>query len=130
MQSITSVRADKPSVLKIDVKDALIVTEIRHGSPSSSHYIEKIEVKISDNLYEVTLDPQSEVIFETEIVLEDLNLAAFEIRVRCTLHGWSNWKAYGEEAPTEEGGGIPGFPGISVLIGLTILGFTIRARKY
>lgn len=48
----------------------------------------------------------------------ELRLTTIKIRVRshCNIHGWSRWK--GEEE--EGGGGIPGFPYESILIGIVI----------
>ena len=119
--SVTIIRADVPSVLQINVVDSKIVAEIRHSSPSSSHYVEKVEVRIGNDIYVIDLDPQTEVVFEIEIVLEDVDLTFFEVRVRCTIHGWSSLSSFGVEETTEDVGRIPGFPVFSVLVGVALL---------
>jgi hypothetical protein len=119
--SVTIVRADVPSVLQINVVDSKIIVEIRHSSPSASHFVETVEVRIGDNVYEKDLDPQSEVVFEIDILFDDLDLTYFEVRTKCITHGWSNWTSYGVEEPTEDVEGIPGFPVLSVLAGVMLL---------
>lgn len=126
--SVTIVRADVPSVLQIDVVDGKIIAEIRHSSPSSSHYVETVEVRIDDNVYKINLDPQSEVVFEVEVLLDDVDLTYFEVRAKCISHGWSNWASYGVEEPTDDAGGIPGFPVLSVLAGVALLMLLQKTR--
>ncbi|MFA9496620.1 MAG: hypothetical protein ACERKS_11970, partial [Candidatus Bathyarchaeota archaeon] len=69
--------------------------------PSSSHYVETIEVRIDGEVYEIDLDPQTETVFEVEIMLEDVDLTFFEVRVKCISHGWSSWASFGVEEPVE-----------------------------
>lgn len=121
MLSVTIVRADVPSVLQINVVEDKIMVEIRHSSPSSSHYVETVEVRIDGEVYEIELDPQTETVFEVEIMLDDVDLTYFEVRAKCISHGWSNWSSYGVEESSDNPGGIPGFPLLSVLAGVTLL---------
>lgn len=126
--SVTIVRADVPSVLQINVVDGKIIAEIRHASPSSSHYVETVEVRIDDNVYKINLDPQSEVVFEVEVLLDDVDLTYFEVRAKCISHGWSSWASYGVEEPTDDAGGIPGFPVLSILAGVALVMLMQRTR--
>lgn len=119
--SVTIVRADVPSVLLIDVVEGKITVEIRHASPSSSHYVETVEVRVGGDVYEIDLDPQIETVFESEVTLDDVDLTYFEVRAKCISHGWSNWASYGVEEPNDETGGIPGVPLLSVLAGVTLV---------
>ena len=121
MLSVTIVRADVPSVLQINVVEDKIMVEIRHSSPSSSHYVETVEVRIDGEVYEIELDPQTETVFEVEIMLDDVDLTYFEVRAKCISHGWSNWSSYGVEESSDNPGGIPGFPLLSELAGVTLL---------
>ena len=126
--SVTIVRADIPSVLQIKVVNSKIIVEIRHSSPSSSHYVETVEVLVGDAVYVIELDPQSEVVFKDEVVLDEVDLTYFEVRAKCITHGWSNWTSYGIEDPTEDAGGIPGFPALSVLARVAILISMTKSR--
>ena len=91
--SVTTVRANVPSVLQISVVGDKTIAEIRHSAPSSSHFVETVEV-----------------------------------RAKCITHGWSNWTSFGVEEPTDDGGGIPGFPLLSVLAGVALLMLLQRTR--
>jgi hypothetical protein len=126
--SVTIVKADVPSVIQINVVGDKIVAEIRHASPSSSHYVETIEVRIDGEVYTINLDPQSEVVFEVDVLLNDVDLTYFEVRAKCISHGWSNWASYGVEEPTDDAGGIPGFPLLSVLSGVALVMLLQRTR--
>jgi hypothetical protein len=126
--SVTIVRADVPSVIQINVEDGMILAEIRHAFPSSSHYVETIEVRIDGEVYEIDLDPQTETVFEVEIMLEDVDLTFFEVRVKCISHGWSSWASFGVEEPTHDAGGIPGVPLLSILAGVALLMLLQRRR--
>ena len=119
--SVNIVKADVPSVLQINVVEGKIIAEIRHSSPSSSHYVETIEVRIGSDVYKIDLDPQSETVFEVEVLLDDVELTYFEMRAKCTTHGWSSWASNGVEEPTDESGGILGFPVLSVITGVTLV---------
>ena len=121
------------SVLEVGVtaegEGAILNLEISHSSPSSSHYVDSVEVRV-DNGDEVAYaqDPQSSSRFSVEIVLEDTSrrarmcCARIEVRSHCTSHGWSAWKVLelGDEEPEEKGGGIPGFPVEALSLGLVI----------
>ena len=126
--SVTTVRADVPSVLQIRVVGDKTIAEIRHSAPSSSHFVETVEVRIGDNVYEIDLDPQTETVFEVDILFDDVDLTYFEVRAKCITHGWSNWTSFGVEEPTDDGGGIPGFPLLSVLAGVALLMLLQRTR--
>ncbi len=119
--SVTIVRADVPSVLQINVVEGKIMVEIRHSSPSSSHYVETVEVRVDGEVYEIDLEPQTETVFEVEVELDDVDLTFIEVRAKCISHGWSNWASYGVEEPTDDAGGIPGFPMLSVLAGVALI---------
>ena len=121
-------RADVPSVLQIGVVGDKTIAEIRHNAPSSSHFVETVEVRIGDNVYEIDLDPQTETVFEVDILFDDVDLTYFEVRAKCITHGWSNWTSFGVEEPTDNGGGIPGFPLLSVLAGVALLMLLQRTR--
>lgn len=122
---ILPIYGDVPSVLEISVvveDDTKINLEVRHGSPSSAHYVDIIEVKVGDETHIINLEPQSTVTFSEIIVIEKLNVEEFDVRAHCNIHGWSKWKTFKSETEVENSSnGIPGFPIYSILTGLLIL---------
>ena len=119
------VLADVPTVTDIQVEsttDTLTIT-VEHNGPSSNHYVDKIEVRIGEDIEVYELDPQDTVTFTIEI---EVTGEAVEVRAYCNLHGWSPWKEV--ETDTDEpivdeepSGGIPGFPLVALGIGLVLL---------
>ena len=116
--------ADVPTVTDLQVESSTdentLTITVRHSGPSSIHYVDKIEVKIGDDVDLFELEPQDAVTFTEEI---EVSGVIFEVRAYCTLHGWSAWRevdADGAESPEsdEPSGGIPGFPLLAVSLGL------------
>jgi len=128
MLSISLVSADVPTVTDLEITantdgDLLKVT-IRHGGPTSSHYVSEIEVKIGEEVEVYELEQQDTVTFtETYDIPED---ELVEVRAFCNLHGWSPWVSIQAEAEKQTGGestdsGIPGFPLVAVGLGLALV---------
>jgi len=124
--AICMVSADVPTVTEIQVEastDGNILTiSIRHSGPSSAHYVNKIEVKIGEDVEVFELETQSETTFTEEI---DVTGEPVEVRAYCTLHGWSAWKEVESDSaeppePEEPSGGIPGFPILAAGLGLAL----------
>ncbi len=123
---LSFVYGNVPSVLEVeataDGDDMVLGLEVSHSSPSSGHYVDSVVVRGDDgNEVVYDQDPQSSTRFSVEIVLEDASPTKVEVRVHCTSHGWSAWRVLGlGEEPEEKGGGIPGFPVESVVLGLAV----------
>ena len=126
---LSSVLGNVPSIPVVEITadgdDTLLNVEISHSSPSSSHYVDSVEVKVDNGdatAYEQ--DPQSSTRFTVELVLEGASPSKVEVRSHCTSHGWSAWKVLvlGEvgDEPEENGGEIPGFPAWSLALGLGV----------
>ena len=123
--------ADVPTVTETQVEaiaeGSVLTITIRHGGPTSAHYVSEIEVKEGDDVVVIELDPQSTVTFTEEV---EVSLGGdLQVRAYCTLHGWSAWKSVetdSTEPPIDDApsGGIPGFPLLTIGIGLTL--FTLR----
>ncbi|RLG96254.1 hypothetical protein DRO27_02725 [Candidatus Bathyarchaeota archaeon] len=47
---------------------------------------------------------------------------------RLPARGWSSWASNGVEEPTDESGGILGFPVLSVIIGVTLVMLMQKTR--
>jgi len=94
--SMRSVGADVPNVLQIvDISQpsmGRIRLQIRHANPSSSHYVNEVEVDINGQVTKFNLQPQTTNPFTVE-----LDLGVFQgkpnvrARANCNLHGWSSW---------------------------------------
>ncbi len=114
-----------PSVQEVeataDGDDTVLNLETSHSSPSSGHYVDSVEVRVDDgDAVAYGQDPQSSTRFSVEIVLEDASPTKVEVRSHCISHGWGAWKVLelGDGEPDENGGGIPGFPAGSLVLGL------------
>ena len=120
---IVPVSANVPTVIELQLEsrgeETVLVIQARHSSPSQGHYVDSVEVDIDGTVEKIELDPQSETTFTVEHTVDP---KAVDIRARahCTNHGWSQWKSLQTEEPTEDGGGIPGFPVESTAIGLAV----------
>lgn len=124
--------ANVPTVLNLEEvrrgDDDVLVIEVSHSSPSSTHYIDSVEVEVGEQVYTIEdLGEQSAEVITVEHVLESPGTAV-RVRAHCNLHGWSQWTQLGEE-PTDEGGGIPGFGYTAILIGLTAYLVAARIRR-
>jgi hypothetical protein len=119
------VSGDVPSILEIDATigkdETSLMVEVRHSSPTSSHFVDSIEIRIDDGVEKVfSQEPQSSTSFSIEITL-DSSVEKIEVRAHCTTHGWSKWATFTEEEPKkEEPRGIPGFPFVSIILGLLL----------
>ena len=125
--------ANVPTVLSLEIvergDDDVLVIEVSHSSPSSTHYIDSVEVEVGDQVYNIEdMGGQSSTIFTVELVLESPG-EAVRVRAHCNLHGWSQWTQVGEE-PTDEGGGIPGFGYAAIFLGLTAYIVVARIRAH
>lgn len=124
------VYANVPTVVGVELEtqgqDTFLVIQVRHSSPSQTHYVDVVDVEVAGKVEKVKLDPQSTTSFTVQ---RDLDSPATDIRVRahCTNHGWSPWVSLdSEDAP---GGGIPGFPYEAIVLGLTISSALLLAAR-
>ena len=123
--SLINVFADVPSVteLMIDMNGDLLTIDIRHSSPSSSHYVDEIQVDIDGNVSVYDLTEQSSNTFNVNVTVDTDGASEIMVRAHCNVHGWSTWSILeGDEEPIEESdGGIPGYPPESVLMSLILV---------
>lgn len=121
--STTIVLADVPTVLDIEATkegdNTVLEIEIRHSDPTSTHYIDVIEVEVNERLDRVDgLDPQTTTIFTYNHDIGTVEYEAVRVRAHCNLHGWSSWTAMG--APPEP-------PFLETPLGLATVGGAIAA---
>ena len=97
---IAPVLANIPTVLNIeaakDEADTVLSVEISHSSPSSTHYVDVIEVEINERLDRIPdLEPQTSTIFTYEHNIGTVEYETIRVRAHCTDHGWSPWATMG-----------------------------------
>ena len=93
---IVRVKADIPDVLSIiswtSGGDTILNITIRHALPSSSHYINQVEVDKDGSVQVINLTPQSTDNF---MIQHNLGIVAGTANVRarahCVVHGWGSW---------------------------------------
>jgi desulfoferrodoxin (superoxide reductase-like protein) len=131
LSSIPLAYADVPSVLEISREEeggnTFLVIEVRHGSPTSSHYVDVIEVEVDGEVEKLDdLEPQASTRFEERYAVDPD--AEIRVRAHCNVHGWSRW-AGEEEGEPVGGGGIPGFPHESVALGAALVLLLLRRKS-
>ena len=90
------VYADVPGIVNVEpwIKgtETILNITIRHSSPTSSHYIDLIQVDIDGIVNDLNLDPQSANPFIVEYSLGELSgEPSVRVRSHCNLHGWGGW---------------------------------------
>ena len=98
--AVTPVLANIPTVLNVeaakDGADTVLSIEISHSSPSSTHYVDVIEVEINERLDRLSdLEPQTTTTFTYEHNIGTVEYEAIRVRAHCTDHGWSPWATMG-----------------------------------
>ena len=90
--------ADVPSVVSIEAwtseTDTVLNITVTHSSPTSSHYVNKVEVDANGTIYDIDLTPQSTVTFIVQYDMGELAVdVSVQVRAHCNLHGWSDWSS-------------------------------------
>jgi desulfoferrodoxin (superoxide reductase-like protein) len=94
--------ADTPVILEIKTStegdDTVFNIEVRHNNPTSSHYVNIIEVEVDGDAQRVNnLEPQTSTQFTYKHVLGKSEYQSVRVRVNCNIHGWSSWATIGEQ---------------------------------
>lgn len=121
MIGVKTVSANVPQVtnlVSVDESDGRSLTiTVNHLNPSSTHYVNQLEVSVGGNVQTVDLDPESSINFN-----ETVKIAAtgdVKVRAHCTVHGWGSWATL-QTAQTTPSSGIPGFPVLGLFIGVVL----------
>ena len=93
---IQPVLSDVPSVLNIEPwtsgTETILNITVRHSFPTTSHYVNHVEVEIDENVNDVDFIPQSTVTFVVQYNMEEVaDTSTVEARANCNLYGWSSW---------------------------------------
>jgi desulfoferrodoxin (superoxide reductase-like protein) len=119
---VPHVYADIPKMLSIEFNDQskMLEMEIQHLRPSSTHYVDKIEVEVNGNAESIDIsEAQTSTPFTVTYQVTE-KVSSLRVRAHCNLHGWSQWIELESDQETNVGE-IPGFPSISIFLGLIIL---------
>jgi hypothetical protein len=83
--------------------EATVALTINHQGPTSSHYVDLIQVQWNGQTHNFTQEPQTSNPFTATLDLGETLMPGESLvakaRVHCTLHGWSDWSA---EIPVPE----------------------------
>ena len=113
--------ANVPSMLNIKIEisgySTILILEVAYSNPTSTHFVNVDEVDFSDEEFSLTLEPQTSGTFTVEFEV-DSTPETLRARAKCTTHGWSQWRRFTITTENGGGGGIPGFPIESIVLGL------------
>ena len=117
--------ANVPTVLSMEIEtrgeDTILVMEVTHSNPTPTHFVGTAEVEVGEeSVIHLDLVPQTSGTFTIEVELESM-AEVIRARVDCTTHGWSSWRSLSID-DKKGGGGISGFPYLSIVLGLVIAG--------
>jgi desulfoferrodoxin (superoxide reductase-like protein) len=92
------VKADVPTLLNIEPwisgTETILNITVRHFAPTSSHYIDIIQVDVNGTVNDVNLNSQSINPFSVQYNMGELiSEPSVRIRAHCNLHGWGGWSA-------------------------------------
>ncbi len=80
--------------------NTILNIKIEHNNPTSSHYVNIIEV--GGDVQSVTdLEPQTSTQFTYQYDLGEVEYENIRVRANCNVHEWSNWSTLGEQ-PQED----------------------------
>ena len=95
---IGTVSANIPTVIQIDNisqgSSGKIRLQITHLNPSSTHYVDVLEVDVNGQVTQFNQQPQTTDPFTVELDLGQLQgNPTIRARAHCTKHGWSSWSS-------------------------------------
>ena len=123
---VTVVSANVPSVLQIDNvsqgSSGKVRLQISHLNPSSSHYVDIVEVDVNGQVTQFNLQPQSSNPFTIELDIGQLQgTPNVKARAHCILHGWSGWSNQIQ---------VPEFSEVRVIVVVALIGSLLIARRF
>jgi len=124
---IKGAEANVPTVLQVEnISQGSIGTvrlQVSHANPSSSHYVDLVEVDVGGQVTQSSLQPQNSDPFTVELDLGQVEgTPNVRARVHCIVHGWGDWSS---QVP------VPEFPAtaMAVFIALAASLFMIKNAK-
>jgi len=93
---INKAEANVPTVLQVEnISQApmgKIRLQIAHANPSSSHYVDLIEVNVNGQVKQFNQQPQNGDPFTAELEIGQVQgTPNVKARAHCNIHGWSDW---------------------------------------
>ena len=118
-------KADVPTLLNIEPwisgTETILNITVGHSAPTSSHYIDIIQVDVNGTVNDVNLNSQSINPFIVQYNIGELiTEPSVRIRAHCNLHGWGGWS---------ESQIIPEFSLSHLLIVFAVLSLTLIILK-
>ncbi|UCE16085.1 MAG: hypothetical protein JSV12_00225 [Candidatus Bathyarchaeota archaeon] len=132
---IHPVLADVPSVLSLEPwtsgTDTILNITVRHSSPTSSHYVNKVEVDVDGAVHNIGLTSQSTVTFVVQYNLGELaDEPMVRARAHCTIHGWSSWSNSDQVSDSSSIPLLPILAIVSVLAIVSIVLLLLKSKVY
>ncbi len=132
---IHPVLADVPSVSSLEPwtsgTGTILNITVRHSSPTSSHYVNKVEVDVDGAVHDIDLTPQSTVTFVAQYNLGELaDEPTVRARAHCTIHGWSSWSNSDQLSDSSSIPLLPILAIVSVLAIAAIVLLLLRSKVY
>jgi desulfoferrodoxin (superoxide reductase-like protein) len=90
------VLADVPDVLNVEPwtngTETVLNITVRHSAPTSSHYINIVQVDVDGAVDDINLVSQSTNPFVIQYNMGEVaGEPSVRARAHCTLHGWGSW---------------------------------------
>ena len=128
---VSAAYANVPEVLEDgttkDGDNTILLVKVRHLNPSSTHYVDIVEIDLDGKIIQVTgLKPQDAEEFEFRNNLGEVSgTPKIRVRAHCNVHGWNSWYELGGGAGSS---GIPGFPWEAIAIGILGASYPLLKR--
>ncbi len=77
----------------------LLIITVKHADPTTSHYVDKVEIMKGKSVESIGLQPQSDETFTVTATLcegRDYQVGQklpAQARAHCTIHGWGAWSS-------------------------------------
>jgi hypothetical protein len=92
--NITNKSYDYQDMTRLYWSQIVIGVQITHHNPSSSHYVDLIQVRFGEQVLNFSQEPQSTDPFSVDLkvgVVSQGDIVPIQVRAHCTEHGWSAW---------------------------------------
>jgi len=111
--------------------DTILNITVRHSSPTSSHYVNEVEVDVDGAVHDLDLAPQSTETFVVQYNMGELvDEPTVRARAHCTIHGWSSWS---NSEKVSDSSSIPLLPILAIVLVLAIVSIVVlllRSKVY
>ena len=122
---IKGAEANVPTVVQVENISQGSIGKIRlqisHANPSSSHYVDLVEVDVNGQVTQFNQQPQNTDPFTLELDLGQVQgTPNVRARVHCNTHGWSDWS---NQVP------VPEFPATAMAVFMALAASLFMIKK-